>query len=329
MGDHFVLLVDRLLTESTLEAAIESRNKSLQATASAVDDTEPVNSSPKVDLSSPRKIVECRICQDEDEDSNMETPCSCCGSLKNVFLGKLQQGKVKGLVKVCMLIADVYKDGAMRRATQPVKYAIRAQVLLCIVYLWCYVRPKSSDHKCATFQHFKPGYTAPPPLFQIGSIPMNLRGNWEISRRELNSSRFIAVVSTDRNLLDSGYDEYSVSNTRSFICYRTVAIIVTLFLSPSYRVCVCSFFCFMLLLIMRHTLPVMLSRINGYSFLLFMLFVLRTVGIVLPLYVLVKVVTGFYRHRQQQETPASLFTQSDEEPEHSSVQPQSHIINVR
>lgn len=83
MGDHFVLLVDRLLTESTLEAAIESRNRNLQATTSAVDDTKVVNSSSKVDyLLSPRKIVECRICQDEDEDSNMETPCSCCGSLK-------------------------------------------------------------------------------------------------------------------------------------------------------------------------------------------------------------------------------------------------------
>lgn len=82
MGDHFVLLVDRLLTESTLEAAIDSRNRSLQATASTVDDMKVFGSSTTVDLSSPRKIVECRICQDEDEDSNMETPCSCCGSLE-------------------------------------------------------------------------------------------------------------------------------------------------------------------------------------------------------------------------------------------------------
>ncbi|KAJ6324381.1 hypothetical protein OIU76_011642, partial [Salix suchowensis] len=29
-----------------------------------------------------------------------------------------------------------------------------------------------------------PRYTAPPPLFQIG-FPMNFRGNWETSRREL------------------------------------------------------------------------------------------------------------------------------------------------
>ena len=32
--------------------------------------------------SSPSKLVECRICYEEDEDWNMEIPCSCCGSLK-------------------------------------------------------------------------------------------------------------------------------------------------------------------------------------------------------------------------------------------------------
>lgn len=86
MGEHFVLLVDRLLTESTLEA-IESRNRSMQATSSAVENPKlDYSNCKKIDfediVSSPRKIVECRICQDEDEDSNMETPCSCCGSLK-------------------------------------------------------------------------------------------------------------------------------------------------------------------------------------------------------------------------------------------------------
>ena len=38
MGDHFELLVDRLLTESTLEAALESRNRSILAASSAVND---------------------------------------------------------------------------------------------------------------------------------------------------------------------------------------------------------------------------------------------------------------------------------------------------
>lgn len=82
MGDHFVLLVDRLLTESTLEAAIESRLK--QAAPVTVDEA-TIDYSYHKDTEaclSPRKLVECRICQDEDFDSNMEAPCSCSGSLK-------------------------------------------------------------------------------------------------------------------------------------------------------------------------------------------------------------------------------------------------------
>lgn len=35
----------------------------------------------------PRKLAQCRICHDEDESSNMESPCSCCGSLKVCFFG--------------------------------------------------------------------------------------------------------------------------------------------------------------------------------------------------------------------------------------------------
>ncbi|XP_074294056.1 uncharacterized protein LOC141621435 isoform X2 [Silene latifolia] len=82
MGDHLALLVNRLLTESTLHAAIESRNNQAKEVEYEDDDEYLV---PKIDIknvSYPRKMVECRICQDEDLDSNMETPCSCCGSLK-------------------------------------------------------------------------------------------------------------------------------------------------------------------------------------------------------------------------------------------------------
>lgn len=85
MGDHFDLLVDRLLTESTLEAALESRKRSMQAASSAVNNAEVDLSLLKMgldDIKYPGKLVECRICHDDDEDSNMETPCSCCGSLK-------------------------------------------------------------------------------------------------------------------------------------------------------------------------------------------------------------------------------------------------------
>nr|XP_008389994.2 uncharacterized protein LOC103452258 [Malus domestica]XP_028947849.1 uncharacterized protein LOC103452258 [Malus domestica] len=173
MGDHFVLLVDRLITETTLEAAIESRNRSMQATSSALEDGKIDVSCQKIDLkdvSSTRgKLAECRICQDEDQDSNMETPCSCCGSL-------------------------MY---AHRRCVQR----------------WCNEKGDTVCEIC--HQQFKPGYTAPPPLFQLGRIPMNFRGNWEISRRD--SPRIIAMVATDRDYLNPGYDDYSASTARNVL----------------------------------------------------------------------------------------------------------------
>ena len=78
-----MLLVDRLLTESTLEAAIERESQLQQSMLSKNQDN--MISSREIDViirSAPSKLVECRICRDEDEDLIMETPCSCRGSLK-------------------------------------------------------------------------------------------------------------------------------------------------------------------------------------------------------------------------------------------------------
>ncbi|GFP83495.1 E3 ubiquitin-protein ligase march2 [Phtheirospermum japonicum] len=191
MGDHFVLLVDRLLTESTLGAAIESRNLLLKQAAPVTIDEAIIDCGTHKNSEaslSPRKLVECRICQDEDMDSNMESPCSCSGSLK---------------------------------------YAHRK-----CVQRWCNEKGDTICEIC--HQQFKPGYTAPPPIFRFGGLPVNLRGNWQIARRDLNNPRIIAMVSTDHTLLDSGYDEYDVSTSRSIVCCRSIAIIVSISLSLSY-----------------------------------------------------------------------------------------------
>lgn len=52
------------------------------------------------------------------------------------------------------------------------------------------------------------------------------RGNWEISRRDINSPRIIAMVSANRNFINPEYDEDSRSATRSLICCRSAAFIV-------------------------------------------------------------------------------------------------------
>ncbi|KAI9087099.1 hypothetical protein K1719_030934 [Acacia pycnantha] len=112
MGDHFVLLVDRLITESTLEAALESRNRAMQeAAASAVNEAEEVIKTGTKDVKSPGKIVECRICHDEDENSNMETPCLCCGSLKYAHRRCIQRWCNEKGDTICEICHQQYKPG--------------------------------------------------------------------------------------------------------------------------------------------------------------------------------------------------------------------------
>ncbi|GLJ09310.1 hypothetical protein SUGI_0106220 [Cryptomeria japonica] len=106
MGDHFILCVDRLITASTLESATAEAQRPSQhghvplqqnrvlALDSSSEDCKEVSS---LDAESsemipdshtcdygdgPCNLVECRICQDEDDERNMESPCACSGSLK-------------------------------------------------------------------------------------------------------------------------------------------------------------------------------------------------------------------------------------------------------
>lgn len=73
------MIVDRLLTESTLEAAIGGGKQmvDLHPETVAVEYRHRA-----LDDGSASKVVECRICQEEDWDTSMEAPCACCGSLK-------------------------------------------------------------------------------------------------------------------------------------------------------------------------------------------------------------------------------------------------------
>ncbi|KAL5743386.1 hypothetical protein ACOSQ2_026502 [Xanthoceras sorbifolium] len=250
MGDEFALLVDRLLTASTIEAAIESRNQLQHATTLRNRDNMEDFASQRTDKgvgSSPTKLVECRICHDEDDDSNMETPCSCCGSLK---------------------------------------YAHRK----CI-QRWCNEKGDTICEIC--HEHYKPDYTAPPPPFRYG---VTFGGNWEIPRSNLHTPQFIAMVTADHELLDSGFDEFSAPGSRSLVCCRIVAII------------------FMVLLMLRHTLPIIFSGVGEYSMTLFALLTLRTIGILLPIYIMVKAFTAIKTRRRQQDPRFSLAS-SDEENE--------------
>jgi hypothetical protein len=90
MADHFAVMAGRLLTASTVQSAIDKASDapSSTAAASACDDDVLQGGRPKSGV-----LVECRICQDEDDETCMEAPCSCKGSLK-----------VKKILSVMLLI---------------------------------------------------------------------------------------------------------------------------------------------------------------------------------------------------------------------------------
>ena len=91
MGDHLVLCVDRLITPESLqsmqeaEAAGSSGEGSSQGAEphSCAVDVKDMEEHVSCDEEEPLiQTVECRICQEEDIIKNLETPCSCSGSLK-------------------------------------------------------------------------------------------------------------------------------------------------------------------------------------------------------------------------------------------------------
>ena len=98
MVDHLVLYVDRLITASTCESVNAANITSLSNNVKK-NGVNSVNTPSHFQhgLSSfhggtskqiyssgieEGELVECRICQEEDEDRSMEVPCACSDSMK-------------------------------------------------------------------------------------------------------------------------------------------------------------------------------------------------------------------------------------------------------
>ncbi|KAH9295793.1 hypothetical protein KI387_039381 [Taxus chinensis] len=134
MGDHLVLYVDRLITPSTFEACNESVSPS--SSLSSVKD-EVVSLQDESDEARPlipggssshlghevrgggseggddgvKLNAECRICQEEDEEKNMEAPCACSGSLKFAHRKCVQRWCNEKCSTTCEICHQPYTPG--------------------------------------------------------------------------------------------------------------------------------------------------------------------------------------------------------------------------
>ncbi|EEF39927.1 membrane associated ring finger 1,8, putative [Ricinus communis] len=88
MSDHVVLYVDRLITPSS-SSPEEVADRAVAGPSCSRPNEEPngvVQEKGNDDNDNEEepliKVAECRICQEEDSVTNLETPCACSGSLK-------------------------------------------------------------------------------------------------------------------------------------------------------------------------------------------------------------------------------------------------------
>lgn len=106
MGDHLVLVVDRLSSDSGLGTV----NRADPKADSVNEDGVSESISAGADLCE-SKFVQCRICHDEDEDTNMDTPCSCSGTLKFAHHNCVQRWCNEKGDTVCEICRQQYKPG--------------------------------------------------------------------------------------------------------------------------------------------------------------------------------------------------------------------------
>ncbi|KAB5512732.1 hypothetical protein DKX38_029760 [Salix brachista] len=152
------------------------------------------------------EMVECRICQEEDEVLALEAPCSCNGTLKLKVVFFLFYGEA---VVLCF-----WDDGFFGS-----KFAHRK----CI-QRWC---NKKGDITCEICnQVFSPNYSLPPARSNPDFMAIDIRQAWG-HHIDLHDPHLLAL---EHQLLQSEYEDYAVANTSSLACLRSVALILLIIL---------------------------------------------------------------------------------------------------
>ncbi|XP_057483057.1 uncharacterized protein LOC130769813 isoform X2 [Actinidia eriantha] len=145
---------------------------------------------------------------------------------------------------------------------------------------------KSLEAPCAcsgTIKKFEPGYTAPVKKSQLVDALVTIRGSLEVPRRE---SELQNPAMEEGQMLETDYSECLSAADRSVACCRTIALIFTA------------------LMLVRHLFAVLIGGTEDYPFTLVTLLMIRVSGIVLPMYVIIRMITAIQNsiRRQRQES---------------------------
>lgn len=161
------------------------------------------------------------------------------------------------------------------------KYAHRK----CVQH-WCNEKGDTICEIC--HQTYQPGYTAPRPNPEETTI--DIGGGWQISGTplDLHDPRVLAIAEAERQLLEAEYDDYNSTNATGAAFFRSAALILMGFL------------------LLRHALTMTDADADDDLSTFFSLILLRTVGFLLPCYIIFWAISILQSRRQRQEAAAAL-----------------------
>ncbi|XP_073049767.1 uncharacterized protein [Primulina eburnea] len=158
---------------------------------------------------------------------------------------------------------------------------------------WCNEKGNAICEIC--LQKFEPGYTSQPKKAHlIDTTTVTIRGSLEIPR--INPEQNVGEI------LETEYSECASAADRSAACCRSVALILTA------------------LLLIRHLFDVFNSGAGSGSYPLSLptLLIVKASGILLPMYVILRVIAAIHnsiRHHHQQRSITNMLSSDDEDDE--------------
>ncbi|KAM0892435.1 hypothetical protein ACQ4PT_025745 [Festuca glaucescens] len=219
-------------------------------------------------------------------------------------------GRTKSGVVVECRICQEEGDEAYMETPCSCKGSLKYAHHICI-QRWCNEKGDTICEIC--LQQFTPNYSAPLKLFRTGRNQIIFRRTGE-TPENLNAEENISQTA-DHAAGTSSFDSQG-SNSKGATYCRVIAIAL------------------MALLVLRDAISLLLGGPEVYSMALITLLMLRTAGIVIPIYIiLISVVTLLHRYNQHQGvhdvTPVSEPGRAEGLQSLQSMPTQQHVISIQ
>ncbi|RDY04676.1 E3 ubiquitin-protein ligase MARCH2, partial [Mucuna pruriens] len=162
------------------------------------------------------------------------------------------------------------------------------------VQLWCFEKGDTICEIChqknlLDLQPFKPGYTATSPVYHPGDTSIDISDDWAISSNplDLHDTQLLAIAAVEHQVLETEHEYYVYTGTGGITLWHSVGLIL------------------MALLLLRHSTPLFnadVEKVLSYVYLFF----LWTAAVILPCYLMSRIICIIQHQRQRQQTAEGL-----------------------